>query len=194
MPPTGDLTVERPRPILYAAAALSLVAALTHLWVMPEHFEEWWEYGGFFLASTVAQAPYVPLLLRGPNRTIFLLGIGGNLAIVSSYLLTRTGDIPFCGPHAGSWRGWLHRPVRDHLGAGEHHGTWGGAVTGPLFRGQAPGPARLGRDPDIRRARRTPTAPLIPGARSPQTSRGPAKRRASVGVAGAGFEPATFGL
>ena len=26
---------------LYAAAALSLLAALIHLWVMPEHFEEW---------------------------------------------------------------------------------------------------------------------------------------------------------
>jgi hypothetical protein len=125
MPPTGDLTVERPRPILYAAAALSLVAALTHLWVMPEHFEEWWEYGAFFLASTVAQAPYVPLLLRGPNRTIFLLGIGGNLAIVSSYLLTRTGGIPFCGPHAGSWRGWASptcaRPPRS-WGASWHLG------------------------------------------------------------------------
>jgi membrane protein YdbS with pleckstrin-like domain len=27
---------------LYAAAALSLFAALIHLWVTPEHFEEWW--------------------------------------------------------------------------------------------------------------------------------------------------------
>ena len=27
--------------LLYAAAAFSLIAALIHLWVMPEHFEEW---------------------------------------------------------------------------------------------------------------------------------------------------------
>jgi hypothetical protein len=105
MPPTGDLTVERPRPILYAAAALSLVAALIHLWVMPEHFEEWWGYGAFFLFSTVAQALYVPLLLRWPNRTVLLLGIGGNLAIASLYLLTRTVGIPFFGPHAGALEG-----------------------------------------------------------------------------------------
>ncbi len=41
---------------MYAAAALSLVAALEHLWVVPQHFEEWWGYGAFFLASAVAQA------------------------------------------------------------------------------------------------------------------------------------------
>src|SRR5215212_4862247 len=34
---------------LYAAAALSLLAALVHLWVTAEHFEEWWGYGAFFL-------------------------------------------------------------------------------------------------------------------------------------------------
>jgi hypothetical protein len=35
---TGAL---RPLRILYAVAALSLLAALIHLWVTPEHFEEW---------------------------------------------------------------------------------------------------------------------------------------------------------
>ena len=35
--------IRRPAPLfLYVAAALSLVAALAHLWVMPEHFKEWW--------------------------------------------------------------------------------------------------------------------------------------------------------
>jgi hypothetical protein len=37
----GTLAAERPKPILYAAATLSLVAVLIHLWVAPEHFEEW---------------------------------------------------------------------------------------------------------------------------------------------------------
>ncbi len=101
----GLLAVGRPKPILYAAAALSLVAALIHLWVMPEHFREWWGYGAFFLVSAVAQALYVPLLLRWPGRTILLLGVGGNLAIVSLYLLTRTVGIPFFGPHAGELEG-----------------------------------------------------------------------------------------
>jgi hypothetical protein len=34
---------------LRTAAALSLLAAAIHLWVMPEQFEEWWGYGAFFL-------------------------------------------------------------------------------------------------------------------------------------------------
>ncbi len=101
MASTRGLAPGLSRPVLYAAAALSLVAALIHLWVMPEHFAEWWGYGAFFLASAVAQVLYVPLLLRRPNRTILLLGVGGNLAIVSLYLLTRTVGIPFFGPHAG---------------------------------------------------------------------------------------------
>jgi hypothetical protein len=37
----GSLAAKRRGPTLYAAAALSLVAALIHLWVAPEHFEEW---------------------------------------------------------------------------------------------------------------------------------------------------------
>ena len=101
----GDLTVGRPRPILYAAAALSLAAALTHLWVTPEHFKEWWGYGVFFLVSALAQLLYVPLLLRRPSRTVLLLGVGGNFAIVVLYLLTRTAGIPLFGPEAGEVEG-----------------------------------------------------------------------------------------
>ena len=97
----GSLAIGRPKPILFAVATLSLVAALIHLWVMPEHFEEWWGYGIFFLVSAVAQMLYVPLLLSWPNRMILLLGIGGNLAIALLYLLMRTVGIPVFGPHAG---------------------------------------------------------------------------------------------
>ena len=88
------------RGVLYAVATLSLMAALIHLWVMPEHFEEWWGYGAFFLVAAVAQMVYVPLLLRWPNRTVLLLGIGGNSAIVLLYLLTRVVGIPLFGPEA----------------------------------------------------------------------------------------------
>ncbi len=72
---------------------------------MPEHFEEWWGYGTFFLVSAVAQVLYVPLLLRWPNQTILLLGIGGNFVIVLLYILTRTVGIPAFGPHAGEVEG-----------------------------------------------------------------------------------------
>ncbi|MBA2442076.1 MAG: hypothetical protein H0V53_06675 [Rubrobacter sp.] len=86
---------------VYAAAALSLVAALAHLWAAPEHFAEWWGYGSFFLAAALAQGIYGVLALRWPRQPLFLLGIGGNLAIVLLYVVTRTAGIPFLGPHAG---------------------------------------------------------------------------------------------
>ena len=91
---------DRPRGLLYVVAALSLLAGLTHLWVMPEHFEEWWGYGAFFLVAAAAQVLYVPLLLRWTNRTVLLLGIVGNSAIVLLYLLTWVVGIPLFGPEA----------------------------------------------------------------------------------------------
>ena len=93
-------TTESQRGVLYAVAALSLIAGLIHLRVMPEHFEEWWGYGAFFLVAAVAQVVYVPLLLRWPNRSVLLLGIAGNSAIVLLYLLTRVVGIPLFGPEA----------------------------------------------------------------------------------------------
>ena len=95
----------RTKMILYAAVAFSLLAALIHLWVMPEHFEEWWGYGTFFLISAVAQGAYGAALLRWPRRPLLLLGIGGNVSIIVLYLLTRTVGVPFFGPHAGEVEG-----------------------------------------------------------------------------------------
>ncbi len=95
----------RSKTVLYVAAAFSLLAALIHLWVIPEHFEEWWGYGAFFLISAVAQGAYAAALLRWPRRPLLLLGIGGNVSIIVLYLLTRTVGIPFFGPHAGEVEG-----------------------------------------------------------------------------------------
>jgi len=82
-------------------AALSLLAAIIHLWAAPEHFEEWWGYGTFFLAGASAQGLYAVALLRRPSRPLLLLGMAGNLAIVILWLVTRTTGIPLLGPHAG---------------------------------------------------------------------------------------------
>ena len=93
---------DRSRTILHLAAALSLLAALIHLWVTPEHLEEWWGYGTFFLIAAIVQGLYGVALLRRPRRPLLLLlGIGGNLSIVVLYLLTRTVG----GPHAGEVEG-----------------------------------------------------------------------------------------
>jgi hypothetical protein len=90
---------------LCAAAALSLLAALLHLWVTPEHFEEWWGYGAFFLVAGAAQILYAPIVLLLPTRIVLLMGIVGHLTIVVLYLLTRTVGIPLFGPEAGEVEG-----------------------------------------------------------------------------------------
>jgi hypothetical protein len=93
--------VDQPGSVFYSVAAFSLVAGLIHLWVTPEHFEEWWGYGVFFLVAAAAQIGYVPVLLLRPSRTVLVLGIAGNSAIVLLYLLTRVVGIPLLGPEAG---------------------------------------------------------------------------------------------
>ena len=97
--------LDRPKGVLYTVASLSLLAGLIHLWVMPEHFQEWWGYGAFFLVAAVAQVVYVPLLLRWPNRSVLLLGIAGNSVIVLLYLFTRVVGVPLFGPEAGEVEG-----------------------------------------------------------------------------------------
>lgn len=102
----GAREVERHEPLLYAAAGLSALAALSHLWAMPQHTREWWGYGAFFLASAVAQGAYGTILMRWPVRSLLLAGIGGNVLILALYLLTRTVGIPIFGPHAGDVEGF----------------------------------------------------------------------------------------
>ena len=83
-----------------AAAVLSLVAAMVHLWVVPAYFGLWWGYGAFFAGVAAAQGLYAVALLRWPGRMLFLAGVLGNLAVVVLYVLTRTSGVPL-GPHAG---------------------------------------------------------------------------------------------
>ena len=81
--------------ISYAVVALALVAASMHVWAMPEHFEEWWGYGVFFLVVAVAQGAYGVAVLRRPGPSLFLLGSAGNLAVAVLYVVTRTVGISY---------------------------------------------------------------------------------------------------
>jgi hypothetical protein len=87
----------------YGAAALSAVAGFIHILAAPDHFEEWWGYGMFFLTAATAQVMYALLLLAyEPNHDLLWAGILGNLSILGLYLVTRTVGIPFFGPEAGA--------------------------------------------------------------------------------------------
>ena len=104
--------------LLVCAALFSIGAAVIHAIVTPEHFEEWWGYGAFFLVATIAQAVFGLLLIvqlwrvrmmsnetRSSSdrftRLICMVGIVGNLAIIALWIVTRTSGIPVFGPHVG---------------------------------------------------------------------------------------------
>lgn len=85
-------------PVYYGIAALSLAAALVHLWVVPEHLQEWWAYGVFFGACALAQGIFAVTLLRWPSSTpLVLAGILGNLLIVVLFIVSSTWGVPL-GP------------------------------------------------------------------------------------------------
>jgi len=88
--------VDREAPAAYAAAGLSLVSALIHLWVAPEHLGHWWGYGVFFLVAAFAQGLASVLVLRYPqSKPVLLAGIVGNLLIVVLYVVSSTWGMPF---------------------------------------------------------------------------------------------------
>ncbi len=105
----GTLLTDRPTTTLYAAAALSTVAAAANLSVTPGHFDEGLAYGTFSWAFAAAQTTYGLFLLIVPRRSVFLLGIAGNLAILVLWLSAHTGGVPLLGWSAGEVKGtgWI---------------------------------------------------------------------------------------
>jgi hypothetical protein len=98
----------------YIAAGLSVCAGVLHVIIVPEHLEEWWGYGTFFIIAAVAQLfyslllvfqPWQPDPIRGPQGLpatyVYWAGIIGNGFLIALYLVTRTIGIPFFGPEAG---------------------------------------------------------------------------------------------
>lgn len=114
-------------PLIPWAAGLPMLASLIHGAVTPGHLQEWWGYGFFFMLATSAQFllgaflglrylearatlsdPYPRITGGNPSfeRTMYLAGILGNLAIALLYVITRTVGIPFFGPEAGEVEPW----------------------------------------------------------------------------------------
>ena len=82
------------------AAALSLTAATFHWYYIEEHTLEWWGYGLFFTVAATAQTFYAGALLLWPRRWLYWVGIVGNAAIITLYVVTRTHGVP-TGPDTG---------------------------------------------------------------------------------------------
>jgi hypothetical protein len=87
--------------LLAVIAALSGLAAGIHLSVAPEHFDEWWGYGMFFLAAAAGECALVLLLALRPRSWVIQAGIWTSLATMLMYVVSRTSGIPL-GPGKGS--------------------------------------------------------------------------------------------
>jgi hypothetical protein len=82
------------------AGALSLSAAIAHFGVASPHYREWWAHGLFFVVVGAFQALFAGLVVWRPRPWLALIGIAGNLAIISMYVYSRTNGSPI-GPHEG---------------------------------------------------------------------------------------------
>ncbi len=103
------------------AGGLSLLAGAIHLYFTPEHLEEWWVFGCFFLAVTVGQVVLAELVVLRPSTRTLLAGIWGNVAVIATYLVSRTVGLPIGPPHGvhgadGQMLG--HQPVAGGIGNG----------------------------------------------------------------------------
>jgi len=91
MPLTGALVI---------AALASIVAAVVHLTVVPEHLRESGLYGAFFIGAAAAQFGSAVLLVRTRSQSLVRLVAVGNSAVIVLWLCTRLVGIPL-GPDAG---------------------------------------------------------------------------------------------
>lgn len=97
-----------------SVGACVIVSGSAHGLVTQEHFQEWWGYGVFFLATAVCligfglalitdaiDPRYMPGDVNRLRRLMYTVGAVGNVSILGLYLVTRTAGIPF-GPGSGS--------------------------------------------------------------------------------------------
>ena len=96
------------RPASYRPFAMCcLGAGAVHLLVAPEHFQEWWGYGCFFLVLATFQTLPRPRRARWaalPRREAYLLvGITANLLVLGLYVVSRTRGIRSSDPTPVSW-------------------------------------------------------------------------------------------
>lgn len=78
----------------------SVLAALIHYAVVPEHLSEWWVYGVFFSAVGMFQLIWAVLAYTGNERPLLLTGLVVNLGVLALWAVSRTAGLPF-GPDAG---------------------------------------------------------------------------------------------
>ena len=85
--------------VLRIVASLSFGAAAIHLIAAPPHYIELGDLGVGFLVAAAFQVAWGVRMLRSPTDRVVWIGIAGNLAIVATWVMSRTIGLPI-GPDA----------------------------------------------------------------------------------------------
>ena len=85
--------------LVFVAALASAGAAAIHFAVLKAHFEEYFLYGVFFVASATVQLVWPVWLLLRRWPPLLVLGALGNTAIAALWIVDRVGWVPL-GPDA----------------------------------------------------------------------------------------------
>ena len=99
VPTTLALTVRRAGLVTFTIGLLSAGAAAIHYAVIRDHFDEYWGYGLFFIGMGLFQLFWATAVVVRPARLLLVLGLFANLAIVASWIVTRTVGL-LIGPSA----------------------------------------------------------------------------------------------
>ncbi len=93
------VTLRRPRANWMPAVigSLAWLAAAIHLVLTPEHFQERFVYGAFFLAASVFQILLGWFLLFRPGPRVYRAGAVGSLVLIATWIVTQP---------------WFHRCLR----------------------------------------------------------------------------------
>lgn len=81
--------------LLPIAVVSSTAAAGVHGAVGPAHFHELLHFGVFFAATALAQISWSILMVLNPTRRLLVIGVAGNAALLSLWLITRSVGLPF---------------------------------------------------------------------------------------------------
>lgn len=94
VPSAGVLPVSRKRALASCLAILALGASVIHFAVAGEHYDEYWLFGLFMLATGWLQLLWAFAAVTRPSRALWWLGGALNLGIIAVYVVTRTvGDV-----------------------------------------------------------------------------------------------------
>ncbi len=87
-------------PLVGSLLALSGVAGVIHLAVVPEHWEEFRLFGAAFVLMAACQIGWAATMARAMSRTGLLVGLAVNAGIIAIWGVARTTGLPI-GPEGG---------------------------------------------------------------------------------------------